>query len=90
MAKFPRSQIFYYTYRRFLKPPFTFHQVPETLFQSGIEGETWSFHRCNFVPPVCRRENVATAGVKGKLAGERSTFHPQSRMGKGFPALGER
>jgi hypothetical protein len=40
-------------YSSFLKVRSTFHQAPETLSPSGIEGETCSFHPGRFVSPVC-------------------------------------
>jgi hypothetical protein len=49
-------------------------------------GKTFLYHHEDFfsllATPVFR--------VKGKFPGERTTFHPLSRLGKGFQALGER
>jgi hypothetical protein len=62
----------------------TFHQVPETLFQCGIEGGTCSFHRCSFVPPVWIRD-AGDAGGERKVEGRRFTLDPA--LGKGFRGL---
>jgi hypothetical protein len=66
---------------------FTFHQALKTLSQSGIEGETCSFHLPSTPGPdlssAVNRWNETTIGGT-------CTFHPQSRLGKGFSALGGR
>jgi hypothetical protein len=58
--------------------------MPETLSQSGIEGETCSFHRCGFVPPVWGwgREE---AGGERKVEGARFTL--DLALEKGFRGL---
>jgi hypothetical protein len=44
--------VFIASFRGFTYTAFTFHHMPETLFQCGIKGETCSFHRYGFVSPV--------------------------------------
>jgi hypothetical protein len=70
------------------KPPFTFHHMPETLFQCGIEGETCSFHRCGFVSPVWGWGWEAAGGDR-KVKGARFTLDPASGQGFGHIVKGE-
>jgi hypothetical protein len=55
--------------------------MPETLSRSGIEGETSSFHRHSFVPPVWGW-GWEEAGGERKVKGARFTLNPAP--GKGF------
>jgi hypothetical protein len=64
-----------------MKVRFTFHHMPETLFQCGIEGEMCSFHRYSFVSPVWGWGWEETGGER-KVKGARFTLNPA--LEKGF------
>jgi hypothetical protein len=79
-----KSCVFIASFRGFTYTASTFHHMPETLFQCGIEGGTWSFHRRSFVSPVWGWGWEDGDGER-KVKGARFTLDPAP--GKGFRGL---